>query len=180
MGRPSGRRELRRTGSSQWWTRRMPVPQPATPFPLRGPVETVLRGANVSYGPGEPAALDQVDAVGHRITHGGTLFSLPVVVDGSMRQRLESLTDLAPLHQPTSLAALDAVSAATYALPAEWWTLRRYGLHGLSHAYVSRRAIALPGSQTSSRVLTSHFVIASPRGYRDRAPGPVRGAPFAR
>jgi acetate kinase len=180
----------------------MPVPQPATPFPLRGPVETVLRGANVSYGPGEPAALDQVDAVGHRITHGGTLFSLPVVVDGSMRQRLESLTDLAPLHQPTSLAALDAVSAvllgvpavacfdtafhasvstaATYALPAEWWTLRRYGLHGLSHAYVSRRAIALPGSQTSSRVLTSHFVIASPRGYRDRAPGPVRGAPFAR
>ena len=82
---------------------------------------------------------------------------------------MEALTDLAPLHQPKSLAALDAVqavlpdvpavacfdtafhatipdSAATFALPAEWrerWTLRRYGFHGLSHAYVSRRAAEL-------------------------------------
>ena len=83
--------------------------------------------------------------------------------------RLRALTDLAPLHQPKSLAALDVVSgilpevpavacfdtafhatlpaaASTYALPAEWrkrWDLRRYGFHGLSHAYASRRATEL-------------------------------------
>src|ERR1700722_15089113 len=93
----------------------------------------------------------------------------------------------APLHQPKSLAALDAVSAvlpgapavacfdtafhatigdaaATYALPAEWrarWTLRRYGFHGLSHAYASRRVAELLGAPPDApdglRVVTCHL-----------------------
>jgi acetate kinase len=122
-----------------------------------------------------------VGAVGHRIVHGGTLFRSPVVVDVNVRQRLALLTDLAPLHLPTSLATLDAVQAvlpdvpavacfdtafhatipdyaATFALPAEWrarWALRRYGFHGLSHAYVSRRAAELAGGAT--RVVTCHL-----------------------
>ncbi len=107
-----------------------------------------------------------MDAVGHRIVHGGTLYREPVLITSEVRRRLEALSDLAPLHQPKSLAALDAVAAvlsdvpavacfdtafhatipdaaATFALPLEWrerWTLRRYGFHGLSHSYVSRRA----------------------------------------
>jgi acetate kinase len=106
-----------------------------------------------------------LDAVGHRIVHGGTDFTGPTLLDARVRQRLERLTDLAPLHQPTSLAALDTVSAllprvpavacfdtafhatlppaaTTYALPVEWrrrWPLRRFGFHGLSHAYIARR-----------------------------------------
>jgi acetate kinase len=111
-----------------------------------------------------------------------------VHVTAEVRRRLESLTDLAPLHQPKSLAALDAVTevlpdspavacfdtafhatipeaAATFALPAEWrarWTLRRYGFHGLSHAYVSRRAAELtghpgPGAPGGLRVVTCHL-----------------------
>jgi acetate kinase len=110
-------------------------------------------------------AFGRIDAVGHRVVHGGTEFREPVVVDRVVRARLEALTDLAPLHQPKSLAGLDAVSAvlpelpavacfdtafhasipeaaATYALPAEWrarWGIRRFGFHGLSHAYASRR-----------------------------------------
>ena len=128
----------------------------------------------------------RVDAVGHRVVHGGTLYAAPVLVTGAVRQRLESLTDLAPLHQPKSLAALDAVSAvlpgvpavacfdtafhatipaaaATFALPAEWrarWTLRRYGFHGLSHAYVSSRAAQLVAGEPASgslRVVTCHL-----------------------
>jgi acetate kinase len=130
----------------------------------------------------------QVDAVGHRIVHGGTRYASPVLVTGEVRRRLESLTDLAPLHQPKSLAALDAVTtvlpdtpavacfdtafhatipqaAATFALPAEWrtrWTLRRYGFHGLSHAYASRRAAELvghpaPDAPTGLRVVTCHL-----------------------
>src|SRR6202012_3097795 len=112
------------------------------------------------------------DVVAHRIVHGGDRFREPVYVDAEVRAALGQLTSLAPLHQPKSLAALDAVSAAlpelpavacfdtafhatlpvaaaTYALPEQWrsrWTLRRYGFHGLSHAYVSRRAISLLGS----------------------------------
>jgi acetate kinase len=129
----------------------------------------------------------RVDAVGHRVVHGGTLYAAPVLVDGEVRRRLESLTDLAPLHQPKSLAALDAVSAvlpdapavacfdtafhatigdaaATYALPAEWrarWTLRRYGFHGLSHAYAARRVAELLGLPADApdglRVVTCHL-----------------------
>ena len=109
--------------------------------------------------------LPAVIAVGHRIVHGGDEFDGPVRVDDRVRRRLEALTDLAPLHQPKSLRALDAVTralpdvpafasfdtafhttipraAATYALPSEWrrrWDLRRYGFHGLSHAYIARQ-----------------------------------------
>lgn len=142
-----------------------------------------IRAAIESFGP--------VDAVGHRVVHGGTLYAAPVVVTPEVRKRLESLTDLAPLHQPKSLAALDAVTrvlpavpavacfdtafhatipaaAATFALPAEWrarWTLRRYGFHGLSHAYVSARAAELvsgepaPGRPApgSLRVVSCHL-----------------------
>ena len=110
-----------------------------------------------------------VDAAGHRVVHGGTQFTGPVLVDAEVRARLEASTDLAPLHQPKSLAALDAVSrllpdvpavacfdtafhatlppsASTYALPGTWrdrWPLRRFGFHGLSHAYAARRVTEL-------------------------------------
>jgi acetate kinase len=129
-------------------------------------------------------SLGAVDAVGHRIVHGGTLYTGPVRMDERVRQRLESLTDLAPLHQPKSLAALDAVqavlptvpavacfdtafhatipaAAATFALPEEWrtrWSLRRFGFHGLSHAYVSRRAPELLGRDAGRlRLVSCHL-----------------------
>jgi acetate kinase len=112
------------------------------------------------------AGLDAADAVGHRIVHGGERFVAAVRVDAEVEAALRALTDLAPLHQPKSLAALDAVSAqlpnlpvvacfdtafhanmpaaaATYALPAAWrerWPIRRYGFHGLSHSWVARQA----------------------------------------
>ena len=148
-----------------------------------GTGESAIKQAIESFGP--------VDAVGHRVVHGGTRYAAPVLITPPVRQRLESLTDLAPLHQPKSLAALDAVSgvlpgtpavacfdtafhatipaaAATYALPAEWrsrWALRRYGFHGLSHAYASRRAAELvgqardptTGAAEGLRVVTCHL-----------------------
>lgn len=112
------------------------------------------------------AGLDAADAIGHRIVHGGEQFVAAVRVDAEVEAALRALTDLAPLHQPKSLTALDAVSAqlpkipavarfdtafhaglppaaATYALPAAWrerWPIRRYGFHGLSHSWVARQA----------------------------------------
>jgi len=140
-------------------------------------------------------AFGEVHAVGHRIVHGGDEFSGPVLIEGGVRQRLCALTDLAPLHQPKSLAALDAVTAvlpdvpavacfdtafhttipaaaATFALPAQWrerWALRRFGFHGLSHAYVSRRAADLLGvssSGVSSSGVSSSGVSSSGPGLR--------------
>jgi acetate kinase len=128
--------------------------------------------------------LGSIDAVGHRIVHGGSEFSAPVRIDADVEARLAALTDLAPLHQPKSLAALAAVAAvlpdtpavacfdtafhatipaeaATYALPREWrrrWDLRRFGFHGLSHAYASRRAAELLERPAEGlRVVTCHL-----------------------
>jgi acetate kinase len=135
------------------------------------------------------ASLDRLgagraDAVGHRIVHGGAELTEPVRIDAEVERRLRALTDLAPLHQPKSLDALDAVSAAlpqvprvacfdtafhahlpaaaaTYALPAAWrerWAIRRYGFHGLSHAYAARRAAELVGRPPEAlRMVTCHL-----------------------
>jgi acetate kinase len=117
------------------------------------------------------------DLAGHRIVHGGERFRDAVVVDEHVEAALRELTALAPLHQPKSLAALDAVrralpnvpevacfdtafhatlppEAATYALPRPWrerYGVRRYGFHGLSHAYAARAA------GDARRVVTCHL-----------------------
>ena len=130
--------------------------------------------------------LGEADAVGHRIVHGGSRFLDAVVVDDAVRRALGDLADLAPLHQPKSLAALDAVSRAlpgvpavacfdtafhatlpeaafTYALPADWssrWGVRRYGFHGLSHAWIARRVPSLLGASGASsglRIVSCHL-----------------------
>ncbi|MBO0811318.1 MAG: acetate/propionate family kinase [Microlunatus sp.] len=125
----------------------------------------------------------EADVVGHRVVHGGTLFSSAVLITAEVEQQLRDLSDLAPLHQPKSLAGLRAVTellpdvpavacfdtafhatlpaaAATYAIPQEWRDrgVRRYGFHGLSHAYVSRRACELTGLPVGgSRVVSCHL-----------------------
>ena len=133
---------------------------------------------------GALAAMGAPDAVGHRIVHGGTRYRQAVRIDEEVLGELRALTELAPLHQPKSLAALDAVSralpetpavacfdtafhasmpdaAATYALPAslrEGRHIRRYGFHGLSHSYASRRAAELLGRAASElRIVTCHL-----------------------
>jgi acetate kinase len=129
--------------------------------------------------------LGAYDAVGHRVVHGGERFREPVVVDATVRQALAELIDLAPLHQPRSLAALDLVTAAapdvpavacfdtafhaglrpeaaTYAVPPDWrarYGVRRYGFHGLSHSYAARRAAEVVGAGGGpiGRIVTCHL-----------------------
>ncbi|HXD59829.1 MAG TPA: acetate/propionate family kinase [Thermoleophilaceae bacterium] len=129
--------------------------------------------------------MGRADAVGHRIVHGGTAFTGPVVLDLDVIDELHKLVDLAPLHQPKSLAALEAVNealpglpavgcfdtafhatlsaaAATYAVPRDWWKrlhVRRYGFHGLSHCYASRRAAQMLRRTNGDgfRVVTCHL-----------------------
>ena len=110
-------------------------------------------------------AANDIDAVAHRVVHGGTRFFDPVVIDDDVRDALEELTELAPLHNKPALAAIsDAMKvlpqvphiavfdtafhrtipeeASTYALPARWrdeWGIRRYGFHGLSVQWAAER-----------------------------------------
>ncbi len=144
------------------------------------------RGADDAAAVSEAIApFGRVDAVGHRVVHGGTRFTGPVLLDTETVAGIRSLTELAPLHQAKSLAGIEAVAAAlpgvpsvaafdtafhatipaaaaTYALPAAWrrrWALRRYGFHGLSHAYASRRVAELLGRDDDPdlRVITCHL-----------------------
>ena len=130
------------------------------------------------------AGAGRVDAVGHRIVHGGADFREPVRIDRAVRDKIAALVELAPLHQPRGIAGIDALTrlrpdlpavacfdtafhatlpqaAATYALPREWnrrWALRRYGFHGLSHAYAARRAAQLLDRPVSElRTVTCHL-----------------------
>ncbi len=130
------------------------------------------------------SSIGEADAVGHRIVHGGERFTGAVRIDADVKAAMRELCDLAPLHQPKSLAALDAVTemlpglpavacfdtafhvslpdaAATYALPEAWrkrWGLRRFGFHGLSHAWVARRVPQLLDREASEvRIVSCHL-----------------------
>jgi acetate kinase len=125
-----------------------------------------------------------VAAAGHRVVHGGPDFTGPTPIDPALEEKLDRLADLAPLHNPPAVAAMRALdtlrpglpavacfdtsfhagmpaAASTYAVPAAWrerWPLRRYGFHGLSHAYASRRTAELldrPAAQL--RIVTAHL-----------------------
>lgn len=128
--------------------------------------------------------LQDLDAVGHRVVHGGPRLTESVLLDDSVLAYLDSIEDLAPLHNPRSIRGIRAVrgllpdvpavacfdttfhadlppAARTYALPKEWnerWGLRRYGFHGLSHSYAVRRGAAVIGRDLRDlRVVTCHL-----------------------
>lgn len=121
-----------------------------------------------------------VAAVGHRVVHGGSRFTDAVAVDESTLDAIEGLTELAPLHQPRALAAIAATrhavpdvphvacfdtafhatmpaAATTYAVPAAWRQrgVRRFGFHGLSHAYAAGRAAELLDRDVESLALVT-------------------------
>jgi acetate kinase len=125
-----------------------------------------------------------IDAAGHRVVHGGPDFTGPTPIDPAVEEKLDRLADLAPLHNPPAVAAMRALdalrpglptvacfdtafhagmpaAASTYAVPAAWrerWPLRRYGFHGLSHAYASRRAAELLERPLEElRIVTAHL-----------------------
>jgi acetate kinase len=152
----------------------------------RGTVET--RALEAALGAALLGDLAGAQAVAHRIVHGGERFHEAVLIDAKVRGALAELTELAPLHQPRGLSALESVvealpelpqvacfdtafhasmpaAAATYALPQRWrmrWGVRRYGFHGLSHAWVARRVPQLlrAGKQVGDgelRIVSAHL-----------------------
>ncbi len=128
--------------------------------------------------------LKEIAAVGHRVVHGGTRFTQAVRVNADVRDEIEALASLAPLHNRAALDGIEAVSqllpgipqvaafdtafhatlpphAFLYALPYAWyerWGIRRFGFHGLSHAYCAGRAAELFGRPLEEmKIVTCHL-----------------------
>lgn len=125
-------------------------------------VSLVLK-ALTDPGNGVIRSLSEIDAVGHRIVHGGEKFTKPVLIDDEVLEAIRSVSDLAPLHNPANLTGIEAcrklmpdtpmvavfdtafhqtmpAKAYRYAIPEKYYTeykVRRYGFHGTSHQYVS-------------------------------------------
>ena len=132
---------------------------------------------------GAIGSLKEVNAIGHRVVHGGEKFASSVVITDEVIQAVEECNDLAPLHNPANLigirvcgelmpgvpqvAVFDTAfhqtmpaKAYLYGLPLEYYKnykVRRYGFHGTSHRYVSKRAIEMLGNPEHSRVITCHL-----------------------
>jgi len=130
------------------------------------------------------ADMKEIDAVGHRVVHGGEIFSGSVVIDDAVMDALQQCVELAPLHNPANIIGIEACSkimpgvpqvgvfdtafhqtmpakAYMYALPYEMYTkhkIRRYGFHGTSHKYVSGRAADMLGKNIEDlKIITLHL-----------------------
>ncbi|MFX0539939.1 acetate/propionate family kinase [Ornithinimicrobium sp. Y1847] len=158
IGLPRG--EVHHTVGGTTYDEVLPIPDHATALRL-------LTAAFAEHGPD----LGEIDllAVGHRVVHGGADFADPTVVTPEVLITIEQLVPLAPLHNPGNLEGILAAqqafpdvpqvavfdtafhqtmppAASTYAVPRAWreqYRVRRYGFHGTSHAYVSRRVAEL-------------------------------------
>lgn len=126
--------------------------------------------------------LGELGAVGHRVVHGGDRYVAAVRITPQVKEAIAEFAELAPLHNPPSLAGITAVeevlplvpqvaafdtafhatlseAARTYPLPRAWtrrWRLRRYGFHGLSHSYCAARAAEML-SRTDARLVIAHL-----------------------
>ena len=129
-------------------------------------------------------SMDEIDAVGHRVVHGGEKFTAPVLINDAVMETIETLTDLAPLHNPANMMGIRAcreimpnapmvavfdtafhqtmpAEAYIYALPYEAYTdnmVRRHGFHGTSHNYVSKVAVEMLGKPAEeTKIVTCHL-----------------------
>ena len=130
------------------------------------------------------ASLDEIQAVGHRVVHGGEKFAASVLINDEVLEAIESCNDLAPLHNPANLIGIRACQAIMpgvpnaavfdtafhqtmpecaylYGLPLEYYEkykIRRYGFHGTSHSFVSKRAVEILGlDRNHSKIIVCHL-----------------------
>jgi acetate kinase len=142
-------------------------------------IETLTRGENAVI-----KDLSEISAVGHRVVHGGEKFKSSVLISEEVLDAIRSVQDLAPLHNPHNIAGIEAAKEVLpevphiavfdtafhqtmpehsflYPVPYEWYGMygvRRYGFHGTSHLYVSRRAAVLLGKKPSEvNLITMHI-----------------------
>ncbi|PNU19354.1 propionate kinase [Geothermobacter hydrogeniphilus] len=128
--------------------------------------------------------MNEISAVGHRVVHGGEKFTCSVMIDDAVLDAIKEVQHLAPLHNPPNIAGIEAAqanlpevphiaifdtafhqsmpeAAYMYPLPYEWYEkygVRRYGFHGTSHLYVSKRAAVMLGKEPKDcNIITMHI-----------------------
>lgn len=146
-------------------------------------IEYVL-GVLISEKHGSVRSLDEIGAVGHRVVHGGESFHSSTMIDEQVIEKIEECSSLAPLHNPPNLKGIYAINelmpgtpqvavfdtafhqtmpkfAYMYAIPYSLYKkygLRRYGFHGTSHHYISRRACEILGKDyLTQKIITCHL-----------------------
>lgn len=129
-------------------------------------------------------SFDEIDAIGHRLVHGGERFAQSVRITPEVIEKLKECTPLAPLHNPANILGIEAVTrvlpqtpqvgvfdtafhqsmpehAYMYALPYDFYEkyhIRRYGFHGTSHDYVSEKGAEIAGlDRSQSKIVTAHI-----------------------
>ena len=144
----------------------------------------IVLNALVDEATGVIASTDEINAVGHRVLHGGEKFNGSVLVDEKVKEAIRECFDLGPLHNPANLMGIEACEvimpgvpqvavfdtgfhatmpdyAYMYALPYEFYEkyhIRRYGFHGTSHRFVSKRCIELLGGKAEgTKIVTCHL-----------------------
>lgn len=154
------------------------------PMPTHTEAIQYVIDALTDAGTGVVKSLDEIGAVGHRVVHGGEKFASSVVITDEVLQAIEECNDLAPLHNPANLIGINACQklmpgtpmvavfdtafhqtmpeeAYMYGLPYEYYEkykVRRYGFHGTSHSFVSKRAAEIVGkSYEELRTIVCHL-----------------------
>ena len=154
------------------------------PMPTHAEAIQAVIDALLSPEHGVIKSMNEIDAVGHRVVHGGESFASSVKIDDSVMAAIEECIPLAPLHNPANITGIKACQkvmpgvpmvavfdtafhqtmpekAFIYALPYEYYEkdkVRRYGFHGTSHMYVSRRAAAMLGKPIEDlKIITCHL-----------------------
>ncbi len=154
------------------------------PMPTHAEAIQSVLDALMSEAHGVIRSVSEIDAVGHRVVHGGEEFAGSVFIDGAVMNALEKCIPLAPLHNPANITGIRACQkvmpsvpmvgvfdtafhqtmperAYLYALPYEYYEkdqVRRYGFHGTSHRYVSGRAAAMLGRPIEElKIITCHL-----------------------
>lgn len=155
-----------------------------TPMPDHTKAIELVLNALTNEKTGVVKSLDEIGAVGHRIVHGGEKFAASTIITDEVIEAITACNDLAPLHNPANLIGIDACrklmpntpmvgvfdtafhqtmpkEAYLYGLPYEYYEkyqVRRYGFHGTSHSYVSKRAAELLGkSYEDLKIVVCHL-----------------------
>lgn len=155
-----------------------------TPMPEHKVAVSLVLDALVDPEHGVVKSADEIDAVGHRVLHGGTVYSDSIVVNDDVKRVIREYFDLGPLHNPANLTGIEACEAAmpgkpnvavfdtafgmampekayTYAIPHEYlekYSIRKYGFHGTSHNFVSKEAIRFGALDSEkAKVIVCHL-----------------------
>lgn len=155
-----------------------------TPMPDHTKAIELVLNALMNEKTGVVKSLDEIGAVGHRIVHGGEKFAASTIINNEVLEAIRACNDLAPLHNPANLIGIDACKklmpntpmvgvfdtafhqtmpkeAYLYGLPYEYYEkyqVRRYGFHGTSHSYVSKRAAEILGKNYADmKIIVCHL-----------------------